>query len=91
MPKPAFPPKATPNVVISLDDMPYRVNNKGLDILVMIDHRNMILKFKQLPGCTALAAGNAFYSHWFSTFDVPVHVLVDCGSNLTAKQMQIKP
>lgn len=40
-------PEATANMVVLLDVMPHKVNNKTTDILVRIEHSDMFLKLKE--------------------------------------------
>lgn len=74
--------EATPNVLFSLDVMRRKIRNKQTDILVMIDQGDMLLGLKTLSNHTALTALNELYIQWISTFDSPMYVSVDHGSNL---------
>lgn len=89
-PKLALPPEPTPNLAVSLDVMPHKIRNKHVDILVMIDHSDMLLRLKMLPNRTAEAAFNAYLSRWISVFDSPMFTIVDRGSNLAAEYMKDK-
>lgn len=89
-PKLDLPSEVVPDVFVSLDVRPLEMQNKTEDILVLIDHGDMILKLKLLPNRTALTALNAFYSPWTSVFYAPKHILVDRGAKLAAKLMELK-
>lgn len=89
-PKLALPPEATPNLAVSLDVMPHVIHNKSTNILVIIDHGDMLLRLALLHNNSAPTAFNAFYSRWISIFDAPSYVIVDRGSNLAAEYMKNK-
>ena len=89
-PKLAMPAEATPNIVFSLDIIPHKIRNKSTDILVTIDHGDMLILLKILHDRRAITAFNTFYSRWISTFDAPGYVRVACDSNLAAELMKDK-
>lgn len=84
-PKLALPPQATPNFVVSLDVMPHNIRNKSTELLVIIDHGDMLRPLKLIPDLSARSAFNAFYARWISIFDALTFVVVYCGSNLSAE------
>lgn len=87
-PKPLPPLEATPNIVIFLDVMKHEIRNESADILVMVDHGNMLMLLKKFPSRTALVAFHRFNSRWISFFGASTYVLVDRGSNLAAELMR---
>lgn len=60
----AVPAETIPNVVISLGVMSHKIRNQYTDILVMIDHSEMILYFRILHDSAALSFFDAFFSRW---------------------------
>lgn len=87
-PKLALPAEATPNITVSLDFMSNMINNRQKEVLVMLDHGDMLLKLKHIPDHSVETSFNAFYSRWISIFDSPALVLVERGSNLNAQLMR---
>lgn len=67
-----------------------QIRNKQTDILLMIDHGDMLLDLKTLINRTALIDFNSFYSRWISTFCALMYVYIDSGSNLAAEIMKQK-
>ena len=63
-PKMAMPAEATPNIVVSLDFMQHKIRSKSTDILVMMDHGDMLIRLKVLPDGRSITAFNVFYSRW---------------------------
>lgn len=84
-PKLALRQEATPNVVVSLNAMKHKVQN--IDIIVMIEHGNMMIRLKTLPNRTTKDACNTFYSRQIATNDNPMFVLVDRGYNIAEELM----
>lgn len=84
-PKLAIPPEATPNLAVSLYVVYNKINKKPNDILVIIDHGDMLVRLKLLPVRTSQTSFNAFYSRWISIFDAPTYVIIDRALNLSAE------
>ena len=49
-----------PNLTVSLDVMDHSINQKKHEILVMIDHGDMLLRLKRIPYRRAITAFYAF-------------------------------
>lgn len=89
-PKLALPLKPKPNLAICLDVMQHKIRNKQVDILVMFDQSDMLLRLKMLHNRTAGTEFNAFLSSWILVFDSTMFTIVDRDSNLAAKYMKEK-
>lgn len=87
IPKLSGLPEAVPNVVVCLNVVPHKNWNQSTDILVMIDHGDMLLRIKFFQDCTVLSCFIAFVSRWITTLDAPHFVLIDRGSNYNTELM----
>lgn len=75
--------EGVPNVVVSLNVVQRKIKNKSVDILVMIDHGDVMIRLKMHK-----TTFNAFYSRWIATYDAQTFVLFGRDSNLAAELMK---
>lgn len=87
VPKVPMPSPATPNIYVSLDVMLLRIRNQSAQILVILDHGNMMPRLQNLPNSSAATASSANIDRWISIFDAPVFTVVDRRSNLANQLM----
>lgn len=75
-------------MALFLDVMSPKIHNKIDDILVMIDHGDMLLGLQRLQDQSAQTAFNALFSRRISIFDALTCVLVDRGTSFCAELMK---
>lgn len=86
--KSAIPLEATEDDLFSLVLMPNKIQNKLTDILVMIDHADIILNLIVLFACRALSVFSTLLYHWIETFNSPHFELVEERSFFAAELMR---
>lgn len=85
-----LPPEATPNLMVDLDVMPHKIHTKAADLLVIIDHGDMLIRLKMLPDRSAPTTFNAFYNRWIAMFDAPTYIIVNRSLSLSTEHMKTK-